>query len=326
MRPLAAIVALAATMLSLLGSGAAAQESYPSRQVRLIVPTNAGGAPDTLARILAQKLATHYSQPFVVENRSGAANLIGSDFVAKSPPDGYTLLLGTTQVFGILPGMNPKMPFDAVKDFAPIMRFADAPHLIVAPVSSAPNTIQEFVKHVAERPGKLSYGSSGIGSSHHLIMEALLDRAGGLKMIHVPFKGSQDNLQALLGGNLDFAVIAVSSSIRQIKAGKIKALGLASSNRSKLSPDIVPIAEQGFPGFNLSNWMGLFAPAGTPKPVLSSLEATLMKFFKEPEMSATLEKIGFELAVQGSEEYAKQIRVDLDTYAKVIRAANVKME
>jgi tripartite-type tricarboxylate transporter receptor subunit TctC len=326
MRPFLAVAALVATTMSLLGAPVCAQDAYPTRQVRLVVPTNAGGAPDTLARILAQKLQATYGQPFIVENRSGAANLIGSEFVAKSPADGYTLLLGTTQVFGILPALNPKMPFDAVKDFAPIMRFADAPHLILTRVETPVNDIQEFVKYVAARPGKLSYGSSGIGSSHHLIMEALLDRAGGLKMIHVPFKGSQDNLQAMLGGNLDFAVIAVSSSIRQIKAGKIKPLGLASSNRSKLAPDIVPIAEQGFAGFNLSNWMGLFAPAGTPKPVVGSLEATLMKFFKEPEMSATLEKIGFELAVQGSEEYAKQIRVDLDTYAKVIRSAKVTME
>ncbi len=320
------LIAFAAAAFTFTAVTVSAQEQYPSHQVKLVVPTNAGGAPDTLARILAQKLGAVYNQPFVVENRSGAANLIGSDYVAKSAPDGYTLLIGTTQVFGILPGMNPKMPFDAVKDFAPIMRIADAPHLVVAPVASPVNNIQEFVKYVAQRPGKLSFGSSGIGSSHHLIMEALLDQAGGLKMIHVPFKGSQDNLQALLGGNLDFAVIAVSSSIRQIKAGKIKALGIASAARSKLAPDIVPIAEQGFPGFNLSNWMGLFAPAGTPRPIVSSLEANSLKIFKDPEMNATLEKIGFEPALQGSEEYAKQIRIDLDTYGKVIKAAHVTMD
>jgi tripartite-type tricarboxylate transporter receptor subunit TctC len=317
---------VAAIVLGVWAALAAAQESYPAKQVRLIVPTNAGGAPDTLARILAQKLGAHYGRPFVVENRPGAANLIGSEYVAKSAPDGHTLLIGTSQVFGILPGMHPKMPFDAVKDFAPILRMVDTPHLIVTPVSIPVNNIQEFLKYVAARPGQLSFGSSGIGSSHHLIMEALLDRAGGLKMIHVPFKGSQDNVQALMGGNLHFAVIAVSSSITFIRAGKVKPLGIATNARSSLAPDIVPIADQGFPGFNLSNWIGLLAPAATPRPALMSLESTLLRFFKEPEMNAQLEKIGFELAVLGSEDYAKQIRADLDAYGKVIKAANVQMQ
>jgi tripartite-type tricarboxylate transporter receptor subunit TctC len=317
---------IAVAVLSLIAAVTLAQEPYPARQVRLIVPTNAGGAPDTLARILAQRLAADFGRPFVVENRPGAANIIGSDYVAKSPPDGYTLLIGTSIVFGIMPGLNPRLPFDAVRDFAPILRMTDTPHLIVAPASAPVNNIQDFVKYVRERPGKLSYGSSGVGSSHHLIMEALLARAGDLKMIHVPFKGSQDNLHALLGGNLDFAVIAVSSSIQQIRAGKVKPLGIASANRSTLAPDIVPIAEQGFPGFNLSNWIGLFAPAATPRPILASLEAATAKVFKEPDISPMLEKIGFELAVLGSEDYAKQIRADIDAYGKVIKSANVTME
>jgi tripartite-type tricarboxylate transporter receptor subunit TctC len=317
---------LSALALCVTALAAAAQESYPARQVRLIVPTNAGGAPDTLARLLAQKFSAHFSRPFVVENRPGAANLIGSDYVAKSPADGYTLLIGTSQVFGILPAMHPKMPFDPVKDFAPIMRMTDTPHLIVVPASLPVGNIQEFVKYVAARPGQLSYGSSGIGSSHHLIMEALMARAGGLKMVHVPFKGSQDNLQSLLGGNLHVSVIAVSSSIQQIRAGKVKPLGISTIRRSSLAPDIVPIAEQGYPGFDLTNYVGLFAPAGTPRAVVSQLEAATAKAVKEPEMMSQLEKIGFELAILGADDYAKAIRADLEAYGKVIRAANVKME
>jgi tripartite-type tricarboxylate transporter receptor subunit TctC len=317
---------LAAAALCTVAALAAAQDAYPARQVRLIVPTNAGGAPDTLARLLAQKLGAHFSRPFVVENRPGAANLIGSDYVAKSPPDGYTLLIGTSQVFGILPAMHPKMPFDPVKDFAPIMRMTDTPHLIVVPASLPVGNIPEFVKYVAARPGQLSYGSSGIGSSHHLIMEALMARAGGLKMVHVPFKGSQDNLQSLLGGNLHVSVIAVSSSIQQIRAGKVKPLGISTIRRSSLTPDIVPIAEQGYPGFDLTNYVGLFAPGGTPRPVVSQLEAATAKAIKDPEMMSQLEKIGFELAILGADEYAKAIRADLEAYGKVIRAANVKME
>ena len=303
-----------------------AQEAYPARQVRLIVPTNAGGAPDTLARILAQKLTAHFSRPFVVENRPGAANLIGSDYVAKSPADGYTLLIGTSQVFGILPGMHPRMPFDALKDFAPILRMTDTPHLIVVPAALPVNNIPEFVKYVAARPGQLSYGSSGIGSSHHLIMEALAAQSGGLRMIHVPFKGSQDNLAALLGGNLNISVIAVSSSIQQIKAGRIKALGISTLRRSTLAPDIVPFAEQGLPGFDLSNTVGLLAPAGTPRTIVALLEAATTQAVKDPETMQSLVKIGFELAILGAEDYAKAIRADLDAYGKVIRAANVKME
>ncbi len=320
------VLKLLLATLALLAVAAVAQENYPARQVRLVVPTNAGGAPDTFARILVQKLAAHYNQPFFVENRSGAANLIGSDYVAKSKPDGYTLLLGTTIVFGILPGMNPNMPFDAVKNFSPIMRFADAPHTIATRAGTPVRNIQDFVKYVAARPGKLSYGSSGVGSSHHLIMEALLYRAGGLSMIHVPFKGAQDNMQALLGGNLDFGVFGVQSSLSQIRAGKVLPLGLSTSTRSTVAPDIIPIAEQGFPGFNLSNWMGLFAPAGTPRSVITSLEAACMKFFKEPEMEATLKKIGFEPAIQGSDEYAKQIRIDIEAFGRIIKAANITME
>ena len=303
-----------------------AQESYPARQVRLIVPTNAGGVPDTLARLLAQKLAAQFNRPFVVENRPGAANLIGSDYVAKSPADGYTLLIGTSQVFGILPAMHPKMPFDAARDFVPILRMTDSPHLILVPASLPVNNISEFVKYVAARPGQLSYGSSGIGSSHHLIMEALAAQAGGLKMIHVPFKGSQDNLAALLGGNLNISVIAVSSSIQQIRAGKIKALGVSTMRRSTLAPDIVPIAEQGLPGFDLTNTTGLLAPAGTPRAIVAQLEAATIKAIKDPEMMQSLEKLGFELAILSAEDYAKAIRADLDAYGKVIRAANVKME
>jgi tripartite-type tricarboxylate transporter receptor subunit TctC len=322
-------ITLLATMLCILSAVPAlafAQDSYPSRQVRLIVPTNAGGAPDTLARILAQKLGAHFNRPFVVENKPGAANLIGSDYVAKSPPDGYTLLIGTSQVFGILPGMHPKMPFDAVKDFTPIMRMVDTPHLIVVPSSLPVNNIPEFVKYVAARPGQLSYGSSGIGSSHHLIMEALMARAGGLSMVHVPFKGSQDNLQSLLGGNLQVSVIVVSSSIQQIRAGRIKPLGISTIRRSSLAPDIVPIAEQGYPGFDLTNTAGLFAPGGTPRPVVLSLEAATAKAINDPETMQSLEKIGFELAILGSEDYAKAIRADVDAYGSVIKAANVKME
>jgi tripartite-type tricarboxylate transporter receptor subunit TctC len=303
-----------------------AQEVYPARQVHLIVPTNAGGVPDTLARILAQKLTAHFSRPFVVENRPGAANLIGSDYVAKSQADGYTLLIGTSQVFGILPAMHPKMPFDAAKDFTPILRMTDSPHLIVVQTSLPVNNIPEFVKYVAARPGKLSYGTSGIGSSHHLIMEALASQSGGLKMIHVPFKGSQDNLAALLGGNLDVSVIAVSSSIQQIKAGKIKALGVSTARRSTLALDIVPFAEQGLPGFDLSNTTGLFAPAGTPRSIVSQLEAASLTALRSQDVMQSLEKIGFELAILGSEDYAKAIRADLDAYGRVIRSANVRME
>lgn len=303
-----------------------AQDVYPSRQVRLIVPTNAGGVPDTLARMLAQKLAAHFNRPFIVENRPGAANLIGSDMVAKAPADGYTLLIGTSQVFGILPGMHPKMPFDAVKDFSPILRMTDSPHLIVVPAAMPVNNIQEFVKYVAARPDQLSYGSSGVGSSHHLIMEALAAQSGGLKMIHVPFKGSQDNLAALLGGNLNISVIAASSSIQQIRAGKIKALGVSTARRSTMAPEIVPIAEQGVPGFDLTNTTGLLAPAGTPRAIVAQLEAATLAAIKSPDMMQGLEKMGFELAILGAEDYARAIRADIDAYGKVIRAANVKME
>ncbi len=306
--------------------GAVHGQSYPSRPVRIIVPTNPGGAPDTIARLLAQKLNTHYNSSFIVENRAGAANLIGTDYVAKAAPDGYTLLLGTSIIFGIMPGLNPKMPFDPIRDFAPIMRFANVPHVIVASPSMPVNNIQEFVKYVAANPGKFSYGSSGQGSSHHLVMEALLHRAGGLKMIHVPFKGSQEGVQAILGGHIHFAVFAVQSANTQIRAGKVKVLGLANATRSTTMPEIVPISEQGYPGFNISNWMGLFAPAGTPKAVIDSIEAACMKIFKEREMIAEMEKMGFELAVMSSDQYAKQISIDIDTYGKVIKAANVKLD
>ncbi len=246
--------------------------------------------------------------------------------MAKAAPDGYTLLLGTSIIFGIMPGLNPKRPFDPIRDFAPIMRFANVPHVIVASPFLPVNNIQEFVKYVGANPGKFSYGSSGQGSSHHLVMEVLLNRAGGLKMIHVPFKGSQEGVQAILGGHIDFAVFALQASASQIRAGKIKVLGLASSTRSTSVPEIVPISEQGYPGFNISNWMGLFAPAGTPKAVIDSIEAACMKIFKEREMIDEMEKIGFELAVMSSNQYAKQISIDIDAYGKAIKVANVKLD
>jgi tripartite-type tricarboxylate transporter receptor subunit TctC len=316
----------AALVLCLLATLAGAQETYPLRPVRLIVPTNAGGVPDTLARLLAQKLAAHFSRPFIVENRPGAANLVGSDYVAKSVPDGYTLLIGTAQVFGILPSLQPKMPFDVVKDFTPIMRMTNTSLLIVVGADLPVNNIPEFVKYVASRPNQVSYGSSGIGSGHHLVMEAFAARAGGLKMTHVAFKGSQDGLRAVLGGQLQATVIAVTSVLPQIRAGKVKALGISTMSRSKLVPDVAPIAEQGYPGFNLSNYTGLFAPAGTPRSIVLQLEAATAKAMNDAEVVRSLENIGFDMAVLNSEAYAKAILNDLDEYGKAVKAAGVKLE
>lgn len=316
----------AALGLSCFTALASAQEHYPARPVRLIVATNAGGAPDTLARMLVQRLSVHFNRPFVVENRAGASGLIGSDYVAKSPADGHTLLVGTAQVFGILPAMHPKMPFDPIKDFAPIMRMVDTPFVVAVPASLPVNTIPDFVKHVAARPNEIAYGTSGIGSAHHLIMEALAARAGGLKMTHVPFKGVQDNLQALLAGTLQASIISVSSVLQQIHAGKVKALGISTTSRSALAPDIVPIAEQGYPGFNLSNTVGLFAPGATPRPIVSQLEAATAKAMQDSEMSKMLLKLGFELAVLNAEQYARAIRTDLDEYGKVVKATGVQLE
>jgi len=308
--------------LSFLGA-ASAQESYPAKPVRIIVPYVAGGAADIFGRTLAQKLGDALKQPFVVENRGGANGGIGSDLVAKSAPDGYTLLATASGPITVNPILYAKVPYDPIKDFAPIAQCTVYQYVLVTLASSPFKSISEIVAAARARPGALSYGSTGIGGGNHLAGE-LFALATGTKLIHVPYKGSAAALADLLGGQLSFMFDTVITSVPQIRAGKLRAFAVSSAKRASSLPEVPTLDEAGIKGFDISQWQGFLAPAGTPKAVVARLNAEIVKALQLPDVRDRLATKGGNEIVSGTpDDLAALIRSDLQKYAKLIKDAHI---
>jgi tripartite-type tricarboxylate transporter receptor subunit TctC len=317
------------TLLSLalaacLPMAAAQAQEFPDKPVKIIVPYAPGGGGDILARMFADKLKDRLGQPVVVENKAGAGTLIGSDFVAKSAPDGYTLLLTTNSLL-IAPILNTAAKFDPVKDFAPVVPIGSIAIVLAAHPALPANNAAELVAYLKKNPGKVSFASSGAGGITHLSGELFKSRAG-VSMVHVPYKGAAPALTDLMGGQVGLLFDAVITAYPHIKSGKLKAIGMGNATRWPGAPDIPTIAESGVPNFKVSGWYGVLAPAGTPTKVLERLNAESNAIIKDPEFAAKLRDAGLTPMGGSLEEYRMTMREDHATWQKVIKDGNITME
>ena len=300
-------------------------QAYPTKPVKLVVAYAAGGGVDTVARALAQELSGGLGQPVVVENRPGANSLIGTDHVAKSPADGYTLLITLVSHYA-LPFLAKNVPYDTVRDFTPITIVAKAPQAVVVNAAVPVRTSKELVEYVRANKGKVSYGTSGAGTSQHLGGE-LLNTSAGLDMVHVPYKGGAPALNDVIGGQIPMAILILSNVLPHVKSGKLRAIGVIEATRAKAAPDVPTLAEGGVPGFSVPDtWIGIVGPAGLPPAVVERLNAELQKAANNAAVRTRLDAAGFEVNLVASEDFARQAPRTVETYRKIISAAGIKPE
>lgn len=317
------MVAVAACGIALCGAAYAQQ--YPARPVRFIVPFAPGGSTDTLARAIGQKLGDAMGQQVVVDNRSGGNGNIGMEIVARAAPDGYTIVLGYIANLGIGPSLYEKLPFDPVKDYAPITQLASSPNILVAHPSVPAKTLKEFIGYAKANPQKVNYASAAVASLGHLAGE-LLNAAAGIQMQHVPYKGSGQAVIDLLAGQVQVMFSGMSSVMPHIKAGKLRPLAMTGAQRSPATPDVPTIAESGFPGFEATAWYGVLAPAGTPRAIVGRLHDEIVRALKLPDVKERLESVGFELVGGTPEAFGTYIKAEIGKWAKVVRASGIKAE
>jgi len=326
MRRWSRVAGLVVVAASVIGAQVAfAQATYPSRPVRVVVPFPAGGTTDILARAAAQKLSETWGQQAIVDNRPGAGGNIGSELVAKSPPDGYTLLMGTVGTHAINSSLYPKMPYDHVKDFVPVILVAGVPNVLVVNPSLPVNSVQELIAYAKANPGKLNFASSGSGTSIHLSGE-LFKTMTGVQMTHIPYKGSAPALTDLIGGQVQLMFDNLPSSLAFIKAGKLRALAVTSTTRSAALPDVPTIAESGVPGFEASSWFGLLAPAGTPRDIVTKINADTQKWLASPDAKEKLAAQGALAAGGSPEDFARHIQAETAKWARVVKESGAKVE
>ena len=298
-------------------------QSYPAKPIRLIAPFAPGGALDLIARGVGAKLSESLGQPVVVENKAGASGAIGSELVAKSAPDGYTLLLGATTTHGINPAFNPKsLPYDAVKDFTPVSLVATIPHALIVNPKLGVNSVKDLVRLGKQR--SLNFGSAGNGSPHHLAAE-LFKSLSGIQAVHVPYKGSGPALADLMAGNIDFISVEYTAAEPHVKNGKLKALALATAKRVP-GIDLPTVAEAGYPGFEVTSWYAIFGPAGVPQPITSKLSSEIHKAVTATDLRERLQGLGTTPIGSSSEELAAFQRADIERWTKVVKTANLKPE
>jgi tripartite-type tricarboxylate transporter receptor subunit TctC len=318
----------ALSLVSSLGMGlmasnaAVAQAAYPNKPIRLVVTFPTGGAPDILARLFSEK--AQLGQPIVIDNKPGAGGNIGSDIVAKSAGDGYTLVMGTVGTHSINGALYEKMPYDMVKNFTPISLIASAPNLLVVNNDLPVKTVPELIAYMKANPNKLSFGSPGIGTSVHMSGE-LFKSMTGTSMTHVPYKGRQFFIPDLIGGSIQLVFDNMPSALPMAKEGKIRAIAQTTAKRSPAAPDIPTVAES-LPGFEATTWFAMFAPANTPKAVIDRLNAEALRVFKLPEVAERLKTLGLDPVLSSSEELAKYQASEIVKWAKVVKESGAKAE
>ena len=313
----------AAVLAAAIAPGVFAQ-SWPTKPIKIVVPFPAGGPTDVLTRAMGDKLSAQLGQPVIVENRPGAGGAIGADVVAKSAPDGYTLVMATSSTHSIGPYLS-KLPYDPQKDFAAVAWIGNATNLLTVSNSVGASSVKELVELARKKPGKLNYASSGIGTVVHLTSEQFASMAG-IQLTHVPYKGIQLAVPDLMSGQVAILFDNIMTALPHIRAGKLKALGISSLQRSPLAPDIPTIAESGLPGFESVVWFGIFAPAGTPRPIVDRLNAELNKALLDPVIRERFATLGFEPAGGTPAAFSAVVAAEAQKWSKVIREANVKAE
>jgi len=306
-----------------VSSATALAQGYPAKPVHLVVPFAAGGAVDTVARALGQKLGESWRQPVLVDNRPGAGGNIAADAVAKAQPDGYTLLI-TTQGFAISPGLYKKLPFDATRDFAPVTQLTSSFLVLVCGPQLQAQSIRELIALAKSRPGAVNYGSTGVGAPPHLLGE-LLKSTAGVDMLHVPYKGDAPLTQALLAGEVQVAFMPLAGVLPHIKSGRLRALGVSGKARSATMPDVPTFAEAGLP-FEFTGWLGIFAPAGVPRELAAQMQRDIAKAIAAPDLLDRWPAWGYEPVGNSPGEFAAKVASDTAMYARVIRDAGIALQ
>ena len=325
-KPIATLVAALAALGATAAEAASPADNYPSRVVRLIVPFPAGGTTDIFARHIGDRLAKALGHNFVIDNRGGAGGNIGSDAVAKADPDGYTLLMGTVGTHAINHSLYARMPYDALRDFAPVAFAAGVPNiLVVNPKNVKATTVQEFIAEAKAAPKKLNFASSGNGTSIHLSGE-MFKQMTGVDIVHVPYRGSAPAVNDLIAGQVDLMFDNLPSSIGQVRGGNLRAIAVTSAKRSPALPNVPTVAESGLPGFEASSWFAIFAPAKTPPEIVQKLNAEVLKILADPEVQSRFAEIGGEIRPYKPDELRAFVQSEIEKWAKVVKASGAKID
>ncbi len=298
--------------------------AFPDKPLKIVVTFTTGGAPDILARIIGERLTAAWGQPVIVDNKPGAGGNLGADFVAKSAPDGYTIVVGTVGTHAINPALYSKMPYDAVKDFTPITLIATTPNMLVINNDVPAKNLKEFIA-LGKKEGKMTFASSGSGTSIHVSGE-LFKTMTGIDMVHIPYKGRASAIPDVLGGRVTMMFDNMPSSLALVREGKLRALGVTSSTRSPAAPDVPTIAESGLPGFDAVSWFALFAPANTPKPIIDKLQAEVRRILKTPDVTKKLADNGLDPVGGSSEELSAYQKAEITKWAKVVKDSGAKVD
>jgi tripartite-type tricarboxylate transporter receptor subunit TctC len=317
------LVIVAGLAASLLATAALAQ--YPAKPIRLIVPFAAGGGNDNVARLVGKRLSDSLGQPLLIDNRPGAGGALGAELAAKSAPDGYTLFLGGVGSHAVNPNLNDSLPYDPIRDFAPVALLASAPLVLVVHPSVPAESFKAFVALARARPGQLNYASNGNGSSSHLAA-VMFDSMTGVDMVHVPYKGLSPALTDLLSGRVQLMFSSVVAILPHVKSEKLRGLAVTGNRRLTSMPDLPTIAESGLPGYEASSWYGVLAPAGTPREIVARLNAELVKALEHPEVRTSLLAEGAEPIGGTPERFASHIRSEKERLGKLIREAKIRLE
>ena len=324
MKRIASILA-AIAIASVAFPAAAAESGYPSRPIRIVDAFPPGGPSDLVARSINQKLSEALGQPVLVDNRGGAGGVLGVDFVAKSTPDGYTLLIGPSGALTIQPTLNPKLPYNPQRDLVTITQLTNGPQVIAIHPSVPAKSVRELLALARARPGQLNYASGGAGTANHLAVEAM-KLAGGVKIVHVPYKGTGPALTGVLTGEAQMIIASLLATLPHVKSGRLRALAVTTTARSNALPDVPTASESGLPKFETSSWHGMLAPAGTPRAIVTKLHAEFVKAITQPEVKERLNAQGLDVVASTPEQFDAHIRSETAKYARVIKQLGLKAE
>jgi tripartite-type tricarboxylate transporter receptor subunit TctC len=308
-----------------LAAPALAQEAWPAKPIKLVVPFAAGGTSDVLARTVGAQLQAALKQTVIVDNKGGAGGVIGADSVAKSPADGYTLLLGTIATHAINPALLPKMPYNAAKDFAPVMRLGSISNVLLVGPNEPFKNVKELIAAAKAKPGSLQFASAGQGTSQHMSGETFKLLAG-VDITHIPYKGSAPAIQDVMAGVVPMSFETALVAAPQIKGGKVRVLAVTSARRTAILPDVPTLQEAGVPGFDVASWQAIYAPAGTPPAIVAKLNAELAKIVTQPDTKAKMDALGLEYSPNTPQQFADFQRAEQAKWAKIVKDGNVKPE
>ncbi len=315
---------IAIAIAGLVTAGSAAAQSYPAKPVRIVVPTSPGGIIDIVARMVGQKLTEVTGQIVVIENRAGASNNIGTEYVARAPADGYTLLSATLPLV-VNPSLFEKLPFNVERDFAPVSLVVSAPYVLIAHPSLPAKTVKELVALAKAKPGALSYSTGGSGTNLHIAAELFALQAG-VKLLHIPYKGGGPALASVIAGETALSFPSLGAVLPQVNANRLRAIAITSTQRSALLPKVPTIAESGYPDYAFTSWVGVLAPAGTPSAIVSALNAQIVKAMRNPAVIERLAADGNEVVAGSPEQFAALIKTELARWAKVVKASGMRPE